>query len=327
MKRQRRSDFIEETVEINGIRQYFLHVPSPGKPVILHLHGGPGQSQAHFAYCTKAQRDYCTFVFYDQRGTGKTQQRSKTPAAEITLEHLIEDLRQTIVYIKERYQTDDVVLLGHSWGSVLGTSYILRYPNDVKGFIGVGQVVNMMKGERRGYEKLKEVVEKKGNKRDIKTVARLCDYPGELSQRGFLRQLGLVRSLQGRYGLAVNIPRAVWVIIKSPIFRLADLVSVATGFNLNENLFNGLLGYDVLPVTQYQTPVCYVLGKNDWQVPSVLAAEYFESINAPHKELHWVEDAGHFTDLDNPAGFHEAVEVCLKNLCATTKTTGIPLND
>ncbi len=327
MNRQRRSDYIEETVEINGIRQYFLHVPSPGKPVILHLHGGPGQSQAHFAYSTRAQQAYCTFVFYDQRGAGKTQQKSKTPVGEITLDNLIEDLRQTIRYVKERYQTDDVVLLGHSWGSVLGTSYILRYPNDVKGYIGVGQVVDMQKGERVGYEKLKKVVENKGNKRDIKMVARLSDYPGDISHKGFLKQLGQVRSLQGRYGLAVNVARVFKAVIKSPIFRLADLASFETGLHTNRNLLSGLLGYSILSVTEYQTPVCYVLGENDWQVPSVLAAEYFENIKAPYKELHWVEDAGHLTDLDNPAGFHEAVEACLKNLCATTKATGSPLND
>ncbi len=108
-------------------------------------------------------------------------------------------------------------------------------------------------------------------------------------------------------------------VIKSPIFRLTDLASFVTGLHTNRNLLSGLLGYDILPVTEYQTPVCYVLGENDWQVPSVLAAEYFENIKAPYKELHWVKDAGHLTDLDNPAGFHEAVEACLENLCATMK--------
>ncbi len=308
-------DYIEEFVEINGIRQYFLHVPSEGKPVILHLHGGPGQSQAHFAYCTRAQRDYCTFVYYDQRGAGKTQQKSKTPVGEVTLDNLIEDLRQTIVYVKERYQTDEVVLLGHSWGSVLGTSYILRYPNDVKGYIGVGQVVNMQKGERLGYEKLKETVENKGNRRDIKRVEGLSGYFTDIGLKDFMRQIGQIRSLQGKYDLAAKTPRTLKTVLKSPIFRAGDIASFLTAFQVNKNLFDGLLGYDILSVNDYQTPVCYVLGEKDWLVPSVLAAEYFETIDAPVKQLHWVKNAGHLTDLDNPQGFHEAVSACMQALC------------
>lgn len=317
MKRQLRNDCIEETVEINGIRQYFLHVPSQGKPVILHLHGGPGQSQAHFAYCTRAQQAYCTFVYYDQRGAGKTQQRSKTPVGEITLENLIEDLRQTIRYVKERYQTDEVVLLGHSWGSVLGTSYILRYPNDVKGFIGVGQVVDIVKGEAIGFQRLVKAVEQKNNNRDRKALAALAGYPNELSGESFIKQMGRVRSLQSKYGATVNIPRLLKAMLKSPVFRPADLLSQLSGLALNRNLVNKMLGYSIMSVTEYQTPVCYVLGENDWQVPTVLAAEYFESIHAPMKMLYLVGDAGHMTDFDNPQGFHEAVEACLEKLCAT----------
>lgn len=318
MSRQKNKGYFEEIIELNGIRQYLLHVPSQQKAVILHLHGGPGQSQAHYAFCTRAQRDYATYVYYDQRGAGKTQQLSKTPTADITLEHLIEDLRLTIQHVKERYATENVVLLGHSWGSVLGTSYILHYPGDVKGFIGVGQVVDLLRGEQIGVEKLKEIIERKGSKHDLKALARLANYPCGDSTNEFIKQLGRVRSLQSRYGLAVHVPRVLKAAIKSPIFRPADLVTLASSFKPNLKLIESLLHYSILSVSDYQTPVCYVLGENDWQVPSVLAAEYFEGINAPFKELHWVKNAGHMTDFDNPYGFHEAVEACLRGICAAT---------
>ncbi len=308
--------YLTEFLEINGIKQYMLHYPSQAKPVVLHLHGGPGQSQAHFAYCTRPEDDYCTYVFYDQRGAGKTQRRSKTPASEVTLENLLEDLRLTILHVKERYATDEVILLGHSWGSVLGTEYIRRYPSDVRGFIGVGQVVDIAKGETIGFAKLTESVERKGKKSDQKALAALAGYPNGLEGKSFFKQMGRVRALQSRYGATVNIPKLLKALLKSPVFHPADLLSLANGLAVNSNLLNSMLEYSILSVTEYQTPVCYVLGENDWQVPSVLAAEYFEGIHAPYKALRLVKDAGHMTDFDNPRGFHEAVRECVEQLCA-----------
>jgi pimeloyl-ACP methyl ester carboxylesterase len=54
--------------------------------------------------------------------------------------------------------------------------------------------------------------------------------------------------------------------------------------------------------------VFYLLGTDDWQTPSTLAAEYFERINAPQKKLYRIKNAGHATDLDNPTEFYDAVK-------------------
>ena len=68
-----------------------------------------------------------------------------------------------------------------------------------------------------------------------------------------------------------------------------------------------LTDYSIWDTTEYDVPVFYILGRDDWQVPSSLAAEYFERINAPRKGLYWIENAGHQTDIDNPKDFFKAV--------------------
>jgi len=72
--------FTEEYVQINGINQYFLHYPSTQKEVVIFLHGGPGSSTALFAHNLKQYWDFCSFVYYDQRGTGRTLKNNKTKA-------------------------------------------------------------------------------------------------------------------------------------------------------------------------------------------------------------------------------------------------------
>ncbi len=75
----------------------------------------------------------------------------------------------------------------------------------------------------------------------------------------------------------------------------------------NRNIIHTFLTYSIWDTTGYELPVYYVLGKDDWQTPSVLAAEYFERITAPRKGLYWIENAGHMTDVDNPEMFWQAV--------------------
>ena len=47
------------------------------------------------------------------------------------------------------------------------------------------------------------------------------------------------------------------------------------------------LGYD------FQVPIFLFLGRHDYQVPAVLASDYFRKIQAPYKELVWFEESAH----------------------------------
>ena len=41
-----------------------------------------------------------------------------------------------------RFNKDKVILMGHSYGSLLGASYVSRHPERVEKYIGIGQVVS-----------------------------------------------------------------------------------------------------------------------------------------------------------------------------------------
>jgi len=50
-------NFVEEYVPINGISQYFLHVPGEGKDVLIMLHGGPGLANSYVSYYQQLHQD------------------------------------------------------------------------------------------------------------------------------------------------------------------------------------------------------------------------------------------------------------------------------
>ncbi|MCL1843113.1 MAG: alpha/beta fold hydrolase [Defluviitaleaceae bacterium] len=308
-------NFTEEYVEINGIHQYFLHYPSSQKEVILHLHGGPGSSMANAAYTYSPILDCCNVVFYDQRGTGKTQKKSKSKLEDLTLENLIADLKQTIAYIKQKYATDRIILLGQSWGTVLGTQYILKYPEDVIGYIGTGHCVDTRRDMKVIYNKLEELIENKGNKKDAKKLAAMQNLPTmKVDDKNYVATDMKFTYMKSKYGLNLRTGKLLKIMFKSPIFKLNDIFMMIKGVKLNFNLTKWLTDYSIWDTTEYSTPVFYILGRDDWQTSSVLAAEYFEKINAPQKRLFWVENAGHVADLDNPTNFFVAIKEIIVQL-------------
>lgn len=64
-------------------------------------------------------------VFYDQRGTGLSP---RVPAEELTKENMIEDLHSIVTYYGKGKK---VHLIGHSWGGMLASAYLGRYPETV----------------------------------------------------------------------------------------------------------------------------------------------------------------------------------------------------
>ena len=308
-----RKKYTEEYIKINGLTQYFLHYPSAQEEVVIMLHGGPGSSTAFIAHHLRPYWDFCNVIYYDQRGTGRTHLKSKLHQRELTLENMIADLRQTIRYAKKKYKTDRIILLGHSWGTVLGTQYILQYPDDVLGYIGTGQVVDTRREMKAAYAALGDAIKRAGNKRDWKKLRDFGDYPNA-DVKNYEKYAMRFLLLQSKYGHALNFPKLLWLMLKSPIFWLSDLFLVLSGPKTNQQLINALLEYSIWNITQYPVPVYYILGRNDWQVPSTIAAAYFEKIQAPRKALYWIENAGHVADADNPADFCKAVREIVAQL-------------
>lgn len=300
--------FIEEYVQINGIEQYFLHVPHNSKNVVIMLHGGPGLANSYLAYSQQPYWSFCNAVYYDQRGAGKTQIKNKLRAESLSFGALLEDLRQTVEYIKNRYDTDKVFLAGHSWGSMLGTQYALAHPNDVAGYIGYGQGVPGNKQDRHYYEFVKEEVLKLGNKEHIGVINQVSENFPNIPREDYFRQYNIIAELGFGCGYDFTANDVFEIYAKSPNWTLEDERLLESVEKLNEKLYTEVLYDWDVSAEEYAVPVYYILGRHDEMTSSVIAAEYFNKIKAPKKGLYWVENAGHLVDTDNPTDFFAAVK-------------------
>lgn len=112
-------------ITIGGVRLHAEAFGPEGAPVVVVLHGGPGNDY-RYLLALKALADHYRVVFYDQRGTGLSQ---RVPASALGIDDYVNELAGVVDhYSPER----PVLLVGHSWGAMLATAYIARHPQRVR---------------------------------------------------------------------------------------------------------------------------------------------------------------------------------------------------
>jgi pimeloyl-ACP methyl ester carboxylesterase len=130
-----------ERVEVGGAQQWILvRGRDRTRPVLLFLHGGPGAARIALGSRLRLLEEEFVVVHWDQRGAGKSC--PGVSHAELSLARMLEDTRELILLLRRRFATDRVILVGHSWGSVLGAITAARHPELVRAYVGVSQVVS-----------------------------------------------------------------------------------------------------------------------------------------------------------------------------------------
>lgn len=312
--------FEEEYVPINGIDHFLLHYPKASNaPVLLFLHGGPGSVESLFAYeLDRVWGDMFTHVHWDQRGAGKTLRRNKDIGMPESVEQMLDDLHGIIGHLQQKYQINKVVLLGHSWGSLLGSLYVQKHPENVMVYIGVGQVINTMENERTAYRETLEQAKKAGNQKHIQALENMGDYPPNDPEL-LLKLLPKIRKVQEAYDKGPvsgsSLGEMLKIVRRSPSFQWGDIVSFLRIMKVNHPLHLQMLTFhldDSLP--HYNVPIHYILGEVDTIAPTSLGKAYYDSIDAPHKTLTVIPGAGHNPMYECPDEFAAALRAVRETL-------------
>lgn len=99
---------------------------------VLLLHGGPGATSEYWeaadSYFPNAGVQY---YYYDQLGSGKSDNPNDERLWQV--DRFVEEVEQ--VRIALGLDSSNFILLGHSWGGILGIEYALKYQENLKGLI------------------------------------------------------------------------------------------------------------------------------------------------------------------------------------------------
>jgi pimeloyl-ACP methyl ester carboxylesterase len=294
---------------LGGIPQWtMIRGRDTALPILVVLHGGPGGPEtALFRRFNRALEDSFVVVHWEQRGAGKSFARD-IPPQSMTVNRFLCDLDELIDYVRGRLGAmRKVVLLGHSWGSALGTLYAARHPEKVLAYVGTGQIGDIAASERASYAFVLAEAERRSNKRALAALAEIGPPPyGPAKIRVQRRWL---RHFTGRLG-QLSVPRFFWLMLTAPESSVFDLLDFTRGMRFTLRTMLKEVGAINLETTvpELRMPVWFLSGRHDHQVDAIVAEAYFDKLVAPAgKELVWFEESGHFVPFEEPEKFNRTM--------------------
>lgn len=303
-----------ETPEINGIRQYIqIRGADKKAPLMLFLHGGPGGSMAGLCHVMQPEWEHhFTVVNWDQRNACKTYLANKSNAAAIsqsgTLEDYMADIDAVIAYLHTVYDFEKIILMGFSWGSLIGAEYAKRHGETVSHYIGVGQFIHYIDGLHYSCEWLRKVV--KGAPADVEKINAFENSIPDPPQMtpAFMNSLHGFSMLGAKYIAKDGRAFPIKSLLTSPFLRFGEKMTMVHG---NPKLFSGtyqtMLSHDFRNNLHFDMPVLFVSGDEDFVCPNELLAQHFGQITAPQKKNVVISKATHTCFYDQPTAFLDTI--------------------
>lgn len=290
-----------EAVRIGGIDQWIsIRGVDRRNPVLLMIHGGPGYVAMPMSwYFQRGWEEYFTVVQWDQRGGGKTYTANDpaTVAPTLTVPRMIADAEELIVWLRRELDKDRIFVLGHSWGSVVGLTIAQRHPEWLHAYIGMGQVIDSRESERRGWRFALDRARQAKNETAVRELESIAPY-AEPGRPIVLEDLYLQRKWLGFYGGAVRgrtgFEAESAAVALAPEYSDADVKAFWAGNEFSEKrLLAEAAAMDLTGIARLACPLILFNGRDDYNVSSSVAAEWFERVKAPSKTLVWFERSAH----------------------------------
>lgn len=281
-------------VEIGGIPQWVtIRGEDRKNPVILFLHGGPGDATNPWAYAVfRPWHKHFTVVQWDQRGAARTLGKNPRSLAEtITIDRMAQDGIELAQTLRKLLGQDKIILVGHSWGSILGVFMAKARPDLFCAFVGTGQVADPGNSYTVAYRGLLAKAAALGEQGAIREL-REVGPPPYASGRGYAVQRkwsnffeGADVFLMATFGLALT----------APSYGPRDVNDWLDGQNVSaERLVPQTSKLDPRALGgDFALPVFVIQGAEDFTTPTALAKTLVDSIRAPRKAFVAIE-GGHF---------------------------------
>lgn len=297
-----------EYIEIGGVEQCVLiRSENINNPIILFLHGGPGMPMMYLAHdFQRPLEKHFIVVQWDRNGAGKTFVRNAPSIESMNIRQQLNDCYDLIDILRHRFKKDKIILIGHSFGTYLGSILVTEHPELFSAYISIGQVVDEEKAKAIQERFIKENAIKNHRPEIINELAKgknpnfekwLFEFGGEL------------KNYKSYFPL-------VWSGLRSPEYTLKEAFSVGKG----SSFCNRYMKYNVLDssiyykIREYKIPVYFFIGKNDYTTPFELIEDYYHIIKAPEKRIVYFDDSAHFPFFEEPIKFCIEVEKVIKNI-------------
>lgn len=279
-------------ITIGGIEQWVtIRGNDDRKPVLLLLHGGPGDVQSPFVSIYAPYEKDFVLVQWDERGAGRTF--AKNGAAGLSLEKQVSDGIDLGERLRKRFAGRKPILFGHSWGSIVATWMAQQRPDLFTAYVGTGQVAAWADTVQFQFDFLKRRYKETGDAAGLAALEAI----GKPDPKDVKQYFAFSRPIRQH----MNASDTAWFahmlkILESNGETEASLKAIGDGMNASGAALIGSTVTTDLPATavDFKIPYYVIQGKDDLFAPTPLAEAYFAKVSAPSKQMIVIEDAGHF---------------------------------
>ncbi len=299
---------IQETrfVTLGGIEQWItIRGANRANPVLLVVHGGPGDAQSSLRSTYAVYEKDFTIVQWDQRGAGKTYAKNpdSPPEPELVALDGIELAQRLCEYLAKK----KILLLGHSWGTYLAIRMIQRRPELFAAYIGTGQVGSWRANVQAQFDFLLANARASNDRKMVEQLESIGTPDPSNAAQYFswwkMRNPYMARADAKWFEDLAQLVRS------NPDFTEEDMRTLIAGMGYSGRTVLSAMLATELPTTAHtlKVPFFVIQGKEDMATPTSVAVKYFEVVKAPEKKLIIIDNAGHFAIVTHREKFLAAL--------------------
>jgi pimeloyl-ACP methyl ester carboxylesterase len=293
------ADGIDEAtfVPIGGSPQWVtIRGQNRKNPVVLMLHGGPGNEIKSFAPRFLPWEKDFVVVQWDQPGAGRTfGAAGRVIDPDLTVERIARDGNELAGWLGHHLHQPRIVLLGWSWGSALGVYMIKARPDLYSAYVGTGQVVSMQEGEALAYRRVLAKARQRQDPEAVEALEQIGPPPYDS-----IRKLGIQRTWASKYEGGSVLFAVISSAFLAPRGSLRDMYDSLSGMMQSQDHFFGptmkgpFANTDLRRLgNRFELPVFVIEGTEDDYTPADLSRAWVDGLSAPAKAFIPIEGAGH----------------------------------
>ena len=287
-------------IKSNGTELYMkVRGQDTGKPVLLYLHGGPGEANGPLlfqAYAGPALEKHFVVGYLHQRNTCMSPE---APAETLTVGQFVGDVDATVEFLRKKFQRKKIFLLGHSFGGGLGFLYLLKHQNKIEKFVSAGGAFSTGMIEKNGYQTVMALAKQADDQDAVARLKAVGPPPYKTFMEGMVwRMLGMRILGDMKEGITKNLDMSKVLAVTG--VENIDPEWMNKSMTIANTMWNELGGIDIeAEVRRITTPLLLIAGAKDIMVPFRILKRGYRNYGGA-KEYFILEKSNHMMFVDEP---------------------------
>ena len=293
-------------IRLGGVDQWIgIRGEARHNPILLILHGGPGCPYSIFNPVIRPWERHFTIVQWDRRGVGKTLGRTgKAGTGALDFPTMVADAVELSEHLHTHLPGARQIVLGGSMGNLVGIPLVQRRPDLFAAYVATDLGADP-RSEALTWHRTRERLLAAHDRKAVAILDTIGPDPTHWSLAQWNAKQRLIMRSDPRMR-AVGSQLLLPLIFTAPDRSLRDVFDLLQGLDFAAaRLFSAYIAREP-PSPRHAVPFFLFQGDADPFTPTDLATAHFAAVEAPHKQLALIHEAGHFAAFTRPEQFlHE----------------------